>query len=323
MSNAAIFLDRDGTLINDPGYLNHPDQVQLLDGAAEALRELRGLSYKTVVVSNQSGVARGIVTEQMLERIHERLSELLAAKGAAVDKVYYCPYHPDGVIDQYRKDSDLRKPKPGMLLTAAQEMGIDLAKSWMIGDNERDIEAGRSAGCKTILISPTRSESGYPEQCRPDHVAVNMREAVNIVKKYHRSAQETPPTTESPTSHSDTLAARSVEILSMVEEYAEKDAEKQSTAHTARPTTTGAKTEQLLASILEQLRRMQKSEAFVAEFSLLRLLAGIVQVFVPFCLLLALWFLLGPNRQDHNALLALGFGAVLQMMALTFYMMHR
>lgn len=323
MSDAAIFLDRDGTLINDPGYLNHPDQVQLLDGAAEALRELRGLSYKTVVVSNQSGVARGIVTEQMLERIHERLGELLAAKGASLDKVYYCPYHPDGVIDQYRKDSDWRKPRPGMLLAAAQEMHIDLAKSWMIGDNERDIEAGRSAGCRTILISPTRSESGYPEKSRPDYVAVNMREAVNIVKKYHRSAQDSPAATVSPTIHNDTLAAKSVEILSMVDEYAAKDAEKQQAARAAAPAATGMKTEQLLAGILEQLRRMQKTEMFVAEFSLLRLLAGIVQVFVPFCLLLTLWFLMGPNRQDNNALLALGFGAVLQMMALTFYTMHR
>ncbi len=323
MSNAAIFFDRDGTLINDPGYLNHPDQVQLLDGAAEALKELRGLSYKTVVVSNQSGVARGIVTEEMLGRIHDRLRELLAAKGASLDKVYYCPYHPDGVIDQYRKDSDWRKPGPGMLLAAAREMDIDLTKSWMIGDNERDVEAGRNAGCKTILISPTRSESGYPEKSRPDHVAVNMREAINIVKQHHRSAPESRAVPASPTGHDDTLAARSVEILSMVEEYAAQDAEKQKAEDPVKPTVSGARTEQLLAGILEQLRRMQKNEMFVAEFSLLRLLAGIVQVFVPFCLLLALWFLMGSNRQDNSALLALGFGAVLQMMALTFYMMHR
>ncbi len=323
MSNAAVFFDRDGTLINDPGYLNHPDQVQLLDGAADALRELRGLSYKTVVVSNQSGVARGIVTEEMLERIHERLRELLAAKGASLDKVYYCPYHPDGVVDQYRKDSDWRKPKPGMLLTAAQEMDIDLAKSWMIGDNERDVEAGHTAGCKTILISATRPERNPIPLCHPDYVAVNMREAVNIVKKYHRSAVEDRATSACPASHDDTLTAKSMEILSMVEEFAAKDAEKQSAAVPAEPTATRAKTDQLLAGILEQLRRMQKTEMFVAEFSLLRLLAGIVQVFVVFCLLLALWFLMGPNGQNSYVFLALGFGAVLQMMALTFYMMHR
>jgi D,D-heptose 1,7-bisphosphate phosphatase len=319
MSNTAVFFDRDGTLINDPGYLNHPDQVQLLDGAAEALRELRGLGYKTVVVSNQSGVARGIVTEEMLERIHERLRELLAARGGTLDKIYYCPCHPDGVIEQYRQESDWRKPKPGMLLAAAQEMGIDLAKSWMIGDTERDVEAGRSAGCRTILISTTRSEYGYPQKSRPDHVAVNMREAVNIVKKYHRSVQESRPMPAAPANHEDTLAAKSAEILSMVEEYAAREEEKQPPVQSMA---THAKTEQLLTAILEQLRRMQKAEMFIAEFSLLRLLAGIVQVFVPFCLLLALWFLMGTTRQDHNVLVSLGFAAVLQMMALTFYMMH-
>ena len=318
MSNTAIFFDRDGTLINDPGYLNHPDQVQLLEGAADAVRELRDLSYKTVVVSNQSAVARGIVTEEMLEKIHGRLRELLGAKGASLDKVYYCPYHPDGVIDQYRKDSDWRKPKPGMLLAAAKEMDIDLARSWMIGDSERDVEAGRSAGCKTILISPNRSEFGYAPKSRPDHIAVNMREAINIVKKYHRSTQENGAAPASPKSRDDTLAAKSAAILSMVEEHTARNAERPS-----GPTATGAKTEQLLAGILEQLRRMQKTETFAAEFSLLRLLAGILQVFVLFCLLLTLWFLMGSSRQDNNALLALGFGAVLQMMALTFYVMHR
>jgi len=321
MSNTAVFFDRDGTLINDPGYLNHPDQVQLLEGAAEALRELHGLGYKTVVVSNQSGVARGIVTEEMLEKIHERLRELLAAKGATLDKVYYCPYHPDGVVEQYRMDSDLRKPKPGMLLAAAREMEIDLAKSWMIGDAERDIEAGRSAGCRTILVSTARSEYGYAEKSRPDHVAVNMREAVNIVKKYHRSVQENRPMPASPTNQEETLSAKSVEILSMVEEYASQETERQKSQGQPSPAA-GAKAEQLLAGILEQLRGLRKDEMFTAEFSLLRLIAGILQVFVPFCLLMAVWFLMGTTRQDENVLVSLGFGAVLQMMALTFYVMH-
>jgi D-glycero-D-manno-heptose 1,7-bisphosphate phosphatase len=322
MSNTAVFFDRDGTLINDPGYLNHPDQVQLLEGAAEALRELHSLGYRTVVVSNQSGVARGIVTEEMLEKIHERLRELLAAKGATLDKIYYCPDHPDGVIEQYRKDSDWRKPKPGMLLAAAREMDIDLAKSWMIGDADRDIEAGRSAGCRTILVSATRSEYGYPDKSRPDHVAVNMREAVNIVKKYHRSVQESRTMPASPTSHEETLAAKSAEILSMVEEYAAQDTEKHRSEASTPSAAASVKTEQLLASILEQLRGMRKTEMFAAEFSLLRLIAGILQVFVPFCLLMALWFLMGTTRQDNNAFMALGIGVVLQMMALTFYMMH-
>ena len=322
MPNTAVFFDRDGTLIHDPGYLNHPDQVQLMDGAAEALKELQGLGYQTIVASNQSGVARGVVTIEMLERIHDRLRELLAAKGASLDGIYYCPHHPDGMIPEYRKDSDWRKPKPGMLLAAAREMEIDLTKSWMIGDNERDVEAGRSAGCRTILISSTRPEFGYPQKSRPDHVAVNMREAVNIIKKYHRSVQESRTMPASPASHEDNLAAKSAAILSMVEEYAGQDAGVETPAAPPRSAATGAQTDQLLAGILEQLRRMQKAEMFKAEFSLLRLLAGIVQVFVPFCLLLALWFLMGSHRQDNNVFVAVGFAAVLQMMALTLYIMH-
>lgn len=125
----------------------------------------------------------------------------------------------------------------------------------------------------------------------------------------------------SPANHEDTLAARSAEILSMVEEYAGQEAEKKTSSSAVNPAA-GARTEQLLAGILEQLRRMQKAQMFTAEFSLLRLLAGIVQVFVPFCLLLAFWFLMGTHRQDNNVFVALGFAAVLQMMALTFYLMQ-
>ena len=187
MSNTAVFFDRDGTLIHDPGYLNDPDQVQVMDGVAEAVKEFQVLGYKTVVASNQSAVARGVVSVEMLERIHDRLRELLAAKGASLDAIYYCPYHPEGTVPEYRKDSDWRKPRPGMLLAAAQEMDIDLSRSWMIGDSDRDVQAGRSAGCKTILIGSTASESADPEKNRPDYVAVNMREAVNIVKRHRRT----------------------------------------------------------------------------------------------------------------------------------------
>ena len=161
MSNKAIFLDRDGTLIEDPGYLSRPEQVSLLDGAAEALIELRAMGYKLVIVSNQSAVARGIVTEQDLDEIHERLRQLLTEKGAYLDQIYYCPYHPDGIVPKYRKDSDWRKPNPGMLLAAADEMNIDLSQSWSIGDSSRDVKAGLSAGCKTILISRYSRKNNY------------------------------------------------------------------------------------------------------------------------------------------------------------------
>ncbi len=218
MSNKAIFLDRDGTLIEDPGFLSHPEQVNLLDGAAEALVELRAMGYKLVVVSNQSGVARGILSESDLEEIHDRLRQLLAEKGAYLDQIYYCPYHPDGVVSKYRKESEWRKPNPGMLLAAADEMGIDLSQSWSIGDSSRDVEAGLRAGCKTILISRyTRSKSAYvePDNPKPDYKSVNMKEAVNIIKQYHRSSngvraktQPEPETKSPPEPESETKQVR-------------------------------------------------------------------------------------------------------------------
>jgi D-glycero-D-manno-heptose 1,7-bisphosphate phosphatase len=322
MSNTAVFFDRDGTLVHDPGYINHPDQVHLLDGAAEAVKELALLGYKTVVVSNQSGVARGIIPLEMLEPIHDRLRELLAARGAVLDGIYFCPYHPDGVVPEYRKESDWRKPQPGMLLAAAREMDIDLTQSWMVGDNERDIEAGRRAGCRTILIRATPSQGLLPK-VRPDHVAVNMKEAVNLIKKFHRSQPESPPApVPLTTGKQKTWAAQFAEILSMAEDNPPEESGPETAAvPAAPPATADTRTEQLLASILEQLRRMQKTEMF-GEFSLLRVLAGILQVFVPFCLLLALWLLMRTNRQDSNVFLALGFAAVLQLMAVAFYIMH-
>ncbi len=333
MSNTAVFFDRDGTLIHDPGYLNHPDQVQVVEGAAEALKEFQVLGYQTVVATNQSGVARGIVTVEMLERIHDRLRELLAVKGAALDAIYYCPYHPDGVVPEYTKESDWQKPKPGMLLAAAAEMDIDLTRSWMIGNSDRDVQAGRSAGCRTILISSAHGDPGHPHESKPDFVAVNLREAVNIVKRHHRTPQDKRVMYAPETSDEQTLAAKSAEILLMapesspekVEETAPASAPAPAPASAPSPAPTpapnGTGTEQILTSILEQLRRMQKKEMF-GEFSLMRLVAGIVQVFVLFCLLLALWFLLGSRRQDDNVLVALGFAAVLQMMSLTFYVMQ-
>jgi len=321
MAHAAVFFDRDGTLIEDPGYLNHPDQVKLLDGAAEGLKELKLLGYRTVVVSNQSAVARGIVSEEMLERIHERLREVLALKGASFDGIYYCPYHPEGVIPKYSKDSDWRKPQPGMLLAAAEEMDIDLTESWMVGDMPSDVGAGRRAGCRTILIR-SGPASHDAKADAPDYVAVNIREAVNMIKKFHRSAREEPTATV-PVTGPDSDSEEDEYTVTRLE--AEQLAAEPLKAEIATPIdeheAAGRDTAPLLADILEQLRRMHKSEMF-GEFSAMRLLAGIVQVFVPFCLLLALWLFMSPDRNYNSIFVALGFGAVLQTMALTFYLMQ-
>jgi D,D-heptose 1,7-bisphosphate phosphatase len=313
MADKAIFLDRDNTLIEDPGYINNHDQVKLLDGAAEALIELAGMGYKLIVVSNQSAVARGIVSEQVLDEIHNRLKQLLAENGAYLDGIYYCPYHPDGVVQKYRKESNQRKPNPGMLLTAADEMNIDLGQSWTIGDSGRDVEAGFRAGCKTILIErPAHHKQYEPGEPNPDYQAVNIKEAVNIIKKHNRSpggaaAEAQPTPIEKP-------------ALQTTEETQQPKSE-DTEAIAAEGQISGNRSEELLSGILRQLKSMYRADMF-GEFSIMRLMAGVVQVIVLFCLLLSIWFLMSPTRQDNSVFISLGFAMVLQVMSLTFYIMQ-
>ena len=310
MPDKAIFLDCDGTLIEDSGYINDPEQVKLLDGVGDALIELGAMGYKLIVVSNQSAVARGIVTEKVLGEIHNRLKQLLAEKGVSLDRIYYCPYHPDGVVSRYRKESNLRKPNPGMLLTAADEVDIDLFRSWAIGDSNRDIEAGLRAGCKTILIDHSlRAKKLEPGGPKPDYRAVNMKEAVNIIKKYHRSSGGHTPETQKPAKPRSQPVSQTVEEP---EQPSELDVNRNNP---------GERTERLLTEILEQLKRARRADMF-SEFSIMRLIAGVVQILVLFCLLICIWFLMSPTRQDNSVLIALGFAMVFQMMSLTFYIME-
>lgn len=322
MSNKAIFLDRDDTLIEDLGYINHPDQVKLLNGVAEALIEFGAMGYKLIVVSNQSGIARGIVSEKALGEIHNRLKQLLAERGAQLDRIYYCPYHPDAVIARYRKESNWRKPNPGMLLAAADEMDIDLSWSWMIGNSSRDIEAGLQAGCKTILTNhASHYKQHKPGEPNPDYRAVNIKEAVNIIKKHHRSSGE------NPIQNQPTSKLLSKPPLQTAEKPHQRQAAKPKTASTEQntfgdsPGDSLRRTEQLLNRILEQLKSMRRNNMF-GEFSTMRLMAGIVQIIVLLCLLISIWLLMSPTRQDNAVLITLGFAMVLQVMVLTFYMMH-
>jgi D-glycero-D-manno-heptose 1,7-bisphosphate phosphatase len=179
----AVFVDRDNTLIHDPGYLRDPEQVKLLPGSADAIRRLRIAGWPIIVVSNQSGVARGYLTEKDVAAIHERMIGLLESEGSGVDAIYYCPYldGAEAICPEYRKDSDLRKPKPGMLLLAAREHGLDLARSWMIGDGERDVQAGKSAGCRTILLCNQR-----PASSLTDHVAADLPTAADLILQKDR-----------------------------------------------------------------------------------------------------------------------------------------
>lgn len=153
-----VFLDRDDTLVANGGDLGDPAQVRLLHGAAWAIRALHEAGYAIVIVTNQGGVARGRYRERDVTAVHARVDELLAAEsgmphGAAlVDGWYYCPYHPEGTVERYRREHPWRKPAPGMLQAAASDLSLDLGASWMVGDQERDVDAGRAAGCRTIRI---------------------------------------------------------------------------------------------------------------------------------------------------------------------------
>ena len=142
----AVFLDRDGTIIEDAHHLSHVDQVRLIPGAGEAVRRLNEHGLPVVVVTNQSGVARGFFPESLVADVYARLRELLAEQGAHVDGHYHCPHHPTEGSGRYTRDCECRKPKPGMLLAAARELSLDLSRSWMVGDRLTDPQAGAAAG---------------------------------------------------------------------------------------------------------------------------------------------------------------------------------
>ena len=182
MGEKAVFLDRDNTIIEDPGYLTDPDAVKLMPGADLALKSLAQAGYKLVVVTNQSGVARGMLTEETLDEIHAEMRRRLAAASVHLDGVYYCPYHPEGTVEEYARESDLRNPRPGMLIKAAGQLGIDLSGSWMIGDAPRDVEAGQRAGCRTIRIRARVGHAGEPEEDEPVQADFTVRNVVDAVR---------------------------------------------------------------------------------------------------------------------------------------------
>ena len=151
--NRAVFLDRDGTLIEHEPYLSSPERVRLAPGAAEAMLRLRALNFWPVVVTNQSGVARGYFSESAVKRVHRRINELLMAEGSKAEAFYYCPHGP---ADEGYEGCRCRKPAAGMALQAARDLGLNLNRSWMIGDSVCDIEFGLNSGCRTILVRTGR-----------------------------------------------------------------------------------------------------------------------------------------------------------------------
>ncbi len=208
----AVFLDRDNTIIHNDGDLGDPNEVRLIQGAASAIASLCGLGYKIVVITNQGGVARGKYTEDDVHAVHERIRELVthASNGARIDAFYFCPYHPKGTVEKYRKEHPTRKPQPGMLKQAAKDLKLELRRSWMIGDQLRDIEAGKAAGCRTVLLRPDADRiapdemvelpeevadaeenaadqaAGDASEVEPDVVARNLIEAVRVIAQHRK-----------------------------------------------------------------------------------------------------------------------------------------
>jgi len=184
----AIFLDRDGVINEDVDNLRDIDSFVLLDGVAEAIKQINSSEYLCIVVTNQPALAKGFLSVADLDEIHKKMDTLLGAKGAFIDALYYCPHHPEtgfeGEVAELKIPCDCRKPKNGMLVRAAVEHNIDLSASWMIGDRSADVEAGHSSGCKTILLRT--SDSRHRDEvltAQPDHVCDNLLEATLLVQQ--------------------------------------------------------------------------------------------------------------------------------------------
>ncbi len=178
----AAFLDKDGTLIEDVPYNVDPDQIRLAPGVGEGLAQLRAARFWLIVVSNQSGVARGLFSESALGGVEDRISELLAGFGVDLDGFYYCPHHPEGVEPRYAMTCECRKPAPGLILKAAREHAVDLDRSWFIGDILNDVEAAHRAGCRAALINNGNETEWERSPLRwPEFVAADFAAAARLI----------------------------------------------------------------------------------------------------------------------------------------------
>ena len=183
-SRPAVFIDRDGTLTEEVGYVNHPSRLRLLPRSAEAIRRLNAAGVAAVVVTNQAGIARGYFTEEVLQAVNEALATALRREGARLDGLYVCAHHPTEGQPPYRAACDCRKPRPGLLRRAAAELGLDLTQSTMVGDKGSDLVPGRIVGAAAVLVL-TGYGLGEWEYRRkelptePDHVAADLLDAVD------------------------------------------------------------------------------------------------------------------------------------------------
>ena len=185
-SVTAVFLDRDGTLCEEVGYVNHIDRLKLFPWTAEAIRKLNRAGVPVIVTTNQSGVARGYFPEELVHQVHRKIALELAASDARIEAFYYCPHHPDASEKSYRKECECRKPRTGMLAEAAQRFHIDLKSSYVVGDSSRDMEMGFNSGARTVLVMTGYGRGNYENlrhrwHRQPDMMAENLLEAVEKI----------------------------------------------------------------------------------------------------------------------------------------------
>jgi len=180
----AVFLDRDGTIIEEVGYLDRPERVELFPWTIDAVRVLNRAGLAVVLVSNQSGVARGFFTEAVVDAVHQRMADLLNEGGARIDAYYYCPHHPDGKVPRYAQPCDCRKPGRGLVDRAVQELGIDPAKSFVVGDRWLDVALGRAVGAQSVLVRTgygASEEDRRPADLAADAVVDNLIAATSWI----------------------------------------------------------------------------------------------------------------------------------------------
>jgi D-glycero-D-manno-heptose 1,7-bisphosphate phosphatase len=186
---AAVFLDRDGTMIEERGYLGRVDLISPFPYTAESINRLRAASYLIVVVTNQAGVARGFFDEDFVREAHRHLDQLLTPAGAAPDAYYYCPHHPDGVVEQYRRECRCRKPSPGMIEQAARDLGIDVGRSFVVGDKWLDVGLANQAGARGILVRTGYGEATAgtpPDGTHAERIVPTLLEAADFILSTHK-----------------------------------------------------------------------------------------------------------------------------------------
>ena len=357
MKRAAIFFDRDNTLIANDGYLGDPRGVVLISGAADAVARARALGYAVVVFSNQSGVARGMFSEEAVHAVNHRLDEMLLDENghAVIDRHEFCPFHPEAVDERYRQDSDLRKPKPGMILQAERQLALDLKRSWVVGDAPRDVDAGNAAGCRTILVKngslPQSPASGETGTAKPDFEVESLAEAMEVVARH--PDPDTPKPTEPtltfvPDAEASAPATPAPEEPAPAESLgrfvpSQPDVQQESSSEltpasaetkTEEPTSPPpaaklqrdvppeiprgrSKSEILLGQMLDELRR--RHEHPENDFSVSKLLAGIVQVMA----LAALFYTYIARDRPNSAGLAILVGIFLQLFTIALLIMGK